>query len=194
MHDVCDLLEFKFCNKTQYQNFPIDRVHIHKPAIKSAPLFRFGRLFFRRFLKWIQTQRVHQATLTPFLPVLRDAFIVGDAVQPGLKFRFTFKIFQPVQHFKHHLLTDIVSIAIVPQISCTHVKKRSLVTAHQFFIGPRHIEKLDVGPRDQLLIRELAGIVTRQKRLRFIQNKSCRQSVQCPPRPVSATWRHRLAG
>lgn len=133
-------------------------------------------------------------TLTPFLPVLRDAFIVGDAVQPGLKFRFTFKIFQPVQHFKHHLLTDIVSIAIVPQISCTHVKKRSLVTAHQFFIGPRHIEKLDVGPRDQLLIRELAGIVTRQKRLRFIQNKSCRQSVQCPPRPVSATWRHRLAG
>ena len=58
------------------------------------------------------------------------------------------------------------------------------------------MKKLRVRARDQLLIRELAGVVARGQRLGFIQNKSGRQSGQCPPQPRHQAFlrRHTLAG
>ena len=57
------------------------------------------------------------------------------------------------------------------------------------------MKQLRVRARDQLLIRELTGVIARGQRLGFIQNKSCRQSGQCPPQPGQPGQRRRtLAG
>ena len=70
-------------------------------------------------------------------------------------------------------LIVIVGIALIAQVTGTHVEQCALVTPHQFFICPGNMEQLDMSALHQLFIRELARVIPSRKRLGLVQNDSC---------------------
>ncbi|MNV55756.1 hypothetical protein D3C71_1479990 [compost metagenome] len=152
---------------------------MHQPLVQPAFFFRLWSLVLGRLFNRVQTQGIHQPTFAALLAVLGNALVVGDAVEPGLELRLTLEVFQPVQHFQHHFLTDIVGIPVVPQITRTDVEQGPLVAPHELFIGASNVVQLLMRTRHQLFVGELAGVITHGRRMNFIQNGSGRQSGQC---------------
>ncbi|MNF14487.1 hypothetical protein D3C80_2167210 [compost metagenome] len=80
MHDVGDFLELQLSHKAQYQNFPIDRIDMHQPAVEATTLLRLRCLFFRRLFQRIETQSIEQTAFASLFAILGNALVIGDAI------------------------------------------------------------------------------------------------------------------
>src|SRR5690606_8147249 len=116
-----------------------------------------------------------QTPLAPLFAILGNTFVIGNAVQPGLELRLAFEVLQAIQDFEHYLLTYVVGVSFVSQISAAHIEQRALITPHQLLIGPSDMKQLVMGTLSQLFIRKLARVIAHGGRMGFSQDASNRQ-------------------
>lgn len=99
-----------------------------------------------------------------------------------------------MEDFQHHFLTHVVCVPLIAEITHTDTKEYALITAHELFVSGRHMmDKLCVGPLNQLLVGQLTRVISQRKWVRLFQDALLVAGDERRPRHLGCLiWRRKL--